>query len=66
MSKAKLRFMYDDNGKKIAVVMPPQDFELIIDELEDFQDYDIVTKRLKTKQKTYSLEEVMQEILGKK
>ena len=70
MVKLNPKFLYNDDGKKVAVVLNPKDFENLLEELDDYQDYKAVEayqKRTAIKpERTYSHEEVMAEILGKK
>ena len=58
MLKIKPKFMYDEKDKKIGVVVSSKEFEKILEELEDYSDYQMVIERAAKKQKTYTLEEV--------
>lgn len=66
MTKIKPNFVYDKQKKKTGVILKTEEFEFLIDELEDFYDYETIKKRITKKEKTYPLEEVMAEILAKK
>ena len=61
----KPHFAYDQKDQKVGVVLTYKDFEDLMDELQDVYDYELVQKRKKKKEKTYSLEEVSQELFGK-
>jgi hypothetical protein len=65
MIKIKPKFAYDEKGQKIGVVLIPKDFEALVDVLEDYQDYEFVRNRKRKKEKTYTLEEIRAEFLGK-
>ncbi|MFH1644229.1 MAG: hypothetical protein ABIA74_03575 [bacterium] len=68
MKKIKPRFVYDEDGKKISVILTKTEIEKIIGILEDYEDYKTVKRwdASKNKGKFYTPEEVMAEILGKK
>ncbi len=66
MIKVKPRFIYDEEGEKTGILLTLRDFERIVEELEDFYDYEIVKKRSKKKEKTFTPEQVMAEILEKR
>ena len=59
--------MYDNKGKKkIGVILKVKDFEKLIDELEDIQDYEFIKKHEGEVTKNIPLEEVFKSILKKK
>ncbi len=66
MKKIEPMFVYDEKGKKTGAMFRPSDFEIIIEELEDYHDYKMIKKRSRKKYKTFTPEEVLAEILGKK
>lgn len=66
MIKVKPKFIYDEKDKKTGVLFTIRDFERIMEELEDFYDYELIKKRCKKKEKTFTPEEVMAEIMGKR
>ena len=59
MAKIKPRFMYNDKGEKIGVVLKVEEFEQLIDELEDIDDYEYIKKVEGKKSKGVPLEDVM-------
>jgi PHD/YefM family antitoxin component YafN of YafNO toxin-antitoxin module len=63
MARSKPKFVYDENGKKVGVVLDPKEFEKLVNELEDYQDYELIQQRSRKKEKLYSLEEVIKETL---
>ncbi len=44
MRKIKPKFAYDDENKKLGVVLSSKDFEYLIDQLEDYHDYKLIQK----------------------
>ena len=66
MIKVKPKFAYDEKGKKIGVLLTIRDFKQIIDELEDLSDYELIKERAGKKEKTFTPEEVLAEIIGRK
>ena len=44
MKKIKPKFVYDENNKKHGVLLSIKDFEILIEELEDYYDYELVKK----------------------
>ena len=55
------QFFYDETGKTVRVLLKPVEFENLIEKLEELYDLDIIRKRAKKKERTYTLEEVMTE-----
>jgi hypothetical protein len=53
------RFVYDEHGKKVGVVIKVREFEKLIDQLEDISDYEYLAKHCKRPTKVYTLEETM-------
>lgn len=49
MAKRHIKFVYDDDGNKIGIMLTKHDFETIIEKLEDFDDYKIIKKRARKK-----------------
>jgi hypothetical protein len=66
MKKIKPKFMYDDRGRQIGVILSCADLNTIFEELEDFYDYTLINERSKRKQKTYTMEEVEKRLMGTK
>ncbi len=66
MKKIKPKFVYDERNRKRGVLLTVRDFELLIEELEDYYDYRLV-KKLEpfNLEEAVSLEEVEKEIFGK-
>lgn len=65
MAQIKFRFVYDENGKKVGVILEAKDFEAMVDKLEDYQDYEFVRQRSHKKEKLYTFEEVKRETLAR-
>ena len=63
MIKINPKFVYDEQGKRVGVVLSVKEFEKCIDVLEDYQDYELIRARTGKKEKLISLEKVMQETL---
>ena len=69
MRKIKPKFIYNNNKKKKAVLIKISDFDFFIEELEDYSDYKIIKERHKNtfeEYETFTPEEVMAELLGKR
>ena len=66
MIKINPRFIYNEENKKTGVLLTIRDFERAIEELEDFYDYEIIKEREGKIKKTFTPEEVMSEIIGKR
>lgn len=66
MKKINPKFLYDEKNKKRGVLLSVKDFELLIEEIEDYYDYELV-KSLEPFdfEGATSLEDVRKEILGK-
>jgi hypothetical protein len=61
------RFVYDHEGKKIGILLTYAKFEKLMRELEDYSDYKILQERKNVEnEETYTSEEVMTEIFGRK
>jgi len=65
MKKIKQKFVYDENGKKIGVVLDAHDFEKCVDVLEDYQDYILIKQRSAKKEPLIPHEKVVQKLLKK-
>ncbi len=63
MKKINPQFVYDENGKKIGVVLAIDEFEKCVDVLEDYQDYMLIKQRSSKKEKLIPHEEVGQKTL---
>lgn len=48
------RFVYDERGKKVGVVIKVREFEKLIDQLEDISDYEYLAKHRKLSTKVYT------------
>jgi hypothetical protein len=66
MKKRNTLFVYDEEGNKVGVMIPKSQFESLVDELEDYHDYLFIQKYKKKTYKTYTPEQVMAELLGKR
>jgi hypothetical protein len=56
------KFIYDENDKKVGVLLPISQFEKLIEEIEDFRDY----KTIKVLRKKGKPEFSAEAISGKK
>ena len=65
IKKIKLRFVYDENGEKIGVILDIDEFEKCIDILEDYQDYKLIKQRSAKKEKLIPHKEVVQKTLSR-
>ena len=63
MAKINPKFVYDEQGKKVGVVLGIKEFEKCIDVLEDYQDYQLIRARSSKKEKLIPLKEVMEQTL---
>ena len=59
MIKIKPRYMYNEKEEKIGVLIKVEEFEQLIDELEDVYDYEYIKKIEGKKTKVIPLEKVM-------
>lgn len=66
MLKLKPQYIFNKKGKKIGIILNIKEFSTIMDELEDYYEYETIKNRINKKEKTYTQEEVMAELLGKK
>jgi len=66
MKKTNPRFIFDEKGKKTGVLLKISEFNMLKDEIEDYYDYKIAKSRSGKKEKVYSPEDVLSEILGEK
>ena len=63
MKKINSQFVYNEDGKKIGVILDVDEFEKCIDALEDYQDYMLIKQRSKKKEKLIPHEDVLQKTL---
>jgi ribosomal 30S subunit maturation factor RimM len=63
MAKINPKFVYDEQEKKIGVVLDIKEFEKCIDVLEDYQDYQLIRTRSGKKEKLIPLKEVIEKTL---
>ena len=63
MAKINPKFVYDENGEKIGVVLEIKEFERCIDILEDYQDYQLIRARSSKNEKLIPLKRVMEQTL---
>jgi hypothetical protein len=62
MFKINPKFVYNENGEKVRVIISRRNFERILEKLEDFCDYQMVIKRGGKREKTYTHEEVRKKL----
>jgi hypothetical protein len=60
MLKINPKFVYNEKGEKIRVIIPRGEFIKIMKRLEDFCDYQMVVERSAKNEKTYTVEEIRQ------
>ena len=61
MIKMNPKFMCDENGREVGVVLKAKAFERLIDKLEDYHDYMAVVESYKERKKNprlYTLDEM--------
>ena len=63
MKKTKLKFLYDEKNKRRGVLLTIKDFNIIIENLEDYYDYRFIAQRKATTRGAASLEEVKKRLL---
>ena len=63
MAKINPKFVYDEQEKKVGVILGIKEFEKCIDVLEDYQDYQLIRARSSKKEKLIPLKEVMEQTL---
>ena len=67
MKKIKPRFIYSERGKKKGAMLNLKDFEILIEGLEDYEDYRTVKEFHKEKDPVLiPIEEVRARLFGKK
>ncbi len=65
-SEIKTRFVYNRKGKQEGVIIPVQEFDHLVDELEEYNDYQYIkTLTKKDRKEVVSLEEVKKRLFGK-
>ena len=64
MRKINPNFIYDKNKVRRGVLLKIADYKIIMDELEDYDDYKTIKERKRKIYKTFSPESVLREILG--
>lgn len=62
----KTQFITDDNGKKLAVILPIKEYNKMVDDLEELEDIKLYDKSKKSKQSFKDAEDVFSEIEGKR
>ena len=62
MSTIPIKFIYDEDNKKIGVLLTAHQFDKLIEEVEDYHDYLLIKQQDGKEEKTYTFEEIMAEI----
>ena len=62
MDKATVRYIVDGDGKKTAVVLPVEDFERLVEHLEDLEDALALDRAAAEAQDFTSYEEIRREL----
>ena len=65
MKKIKPRFVCNEKSKRRGVFLTVKDFEILIEGLEDYEDYGLIKERKKGEQVGIPLEEVKARLFGK-
>ena len=66
MPKKQTKIVYDVQGEKVGILLPIAEFDKLLDQLEDIDDYEYIKKYSKKRStRFYPLEEVMAEIKSK-
>ena len=65
MIKLHPKYVYDQD-EKVGVILSIDEFEYLLDELENVHDYELIRVRKLNKEKTYTLAEVKASLSGKK
>ena len=63
MAKINPKFVYDEQEKKVGVILGIKEFEKCIDVLEDYQDYQLIRARIDKKEKFIPLKEAIEKTL---
>ena len=63
MKKMNPKFVYDESGEKIGVVLDVDEFEKCVDVLEDYQDYMLIKERSAKKEELIPHQKVVQKTL---
>jgi PHD/YefM family antitoxin component YafN of YafNO toxin-antitoxin module len=58
----KPKYVLDDMGNKVEVILPVADYEALLEELEDAHDYRIVTERRAENSQPVSLEDMKRKL----
>lgn len=65
--KLKAKYIYDENGKVVGVLLNPSDFEKLVEKMEDFLDHAAIEREKKQPlKKLYTHEEIKAIVEGKK
>jgi|SaaInlStandDraft_5_1057022.scaffolds.fasta_scaffold857838_1 hypothetical protein len=63
MKKVEPKFVYDEENKKRGAIIKVKEFDFVIEDLEDYTDYKTIQERCGKKEKTFTSEQVMAEIM---
>jgi len=62
----KTQFITDDQGKKLAVILPIKEYNKMLEELEDSEDVKLFDQAKKRKQKFKDADDVFKEVESKR
>lgn len=62
----KTQFITDDNGKKLAIILPMKEYNKMLEDLEELEDIKLYDKAKKGKQHFKDAEDVFAEIEEKR
>jgi PHD/YefM family antitoxin component YafN of YafNO toxin-antitoxin module len=65
-TKLHPQYLVDNSGKKMSVLLPMRDFEVIMDELEELEDIRLYDEAMSGEQEYLSAEEVFRSIEAKR
>ena len=60
------KYITDNTGKKISVVLPMKDFKAIMDELEELEDIKLYDDAKKSKEPTFPIDDAFKMIEAKR
>ena len=63
MAKRKPQIFYDDQGNKVGILLMPEEFEMLVEQLEDAHDLYTAYKRTQ-KGKTIPFDQIKKELFG--
>lgn len=65
LAKLKPKYLYDAEGNETGVMLSEEDFEWLMEQLEDLYDYQLLKKQFTKKEKIYTAQEIREETLAR-